>query len=223
MLYLRIRLLVFTAILMVLFTGFVFPDDPVVSIYRDFDDGLFGRSIYRGVIFSVKIDSFKRYEPLSVKDMDGPGNNDGLTAYLVSRERAEDFAAGRGDGVTSNCPTSESPPESCLYSYKKSGISIVFSLEKPPESFFDEIQRTYSGRFSRSESVIKVVTASYENGYIIRIHQAENVYRPHFATLDYEDVLVSAALIGDSFQPLWGIHDGNDITASHLALSSSQL
>ena len=222
MLYSRIRLLIFTAILMVLFTGFVFPDDPVVSIYRDFDDGLFGRSLYRGVIFSVKIDSFKRYETLAVKDMDGPGNNDGLTAYLVSADRAGNFAAGQGDGVTRNCPASEPTPESCLYSYKKNGISIVFSLEKAPSDLIDEIQRTYSGRFSRSESVIKEVTESYDNGFIIRIHQAENVYRPQFAALDYEDILISAALIGDSFQPLWGIHDGNDITASHLALSSSR-
>jgi hypothetical protein len=45
---------------------------------------------------------------------------------------------------------------------------------------------------------------------VIRIHEAENVYRPETARIDYEDVLISASLLGDEFQPLWGIHDGND-------------
>ncbi|MCK5249334.1 MAG: hypothetical protein KAJ98_05175 [Spirochaetaceae bacterium] len=217
MLYLRIRKVVSVTVLLMAFCGpafstgpIVFDDEPAVSIYRDFDDGLFGRSLYRGVVFSVKLGSFDRYRTLPVRDIDG------LTAYLVSSRRGEDLAAGRGPGISMNSrapredlPQPKHDPETWLYIYDRDGITVAFSLEEAPKDLFDEIRRTYTGR----ESVIEEVSESYRNGYIIRIHNAENVYRPEFARIDYEDVLVSAALIGDTFQPLWGIHDGNDITA----------
>ncbi len=193
-----IRRFVFAAVLLVLFGTAAFSDDPTVSIYRDFDDGLFGRSLYRGVVFSVKLESFNRYVSLPVKDVDG------LTAYLVSMDRAEYLAAGLGDGITVQ------DKKNRLFSYEKNGISISFSLEKAPEDLYEEIERTYS---KNAADVIREVTESYRNGYVVRILKAENVYRPQFSSIDYEDILISAALIGNYFQPLWGIHDGNDITA----------
>jgi len=197
-----------------------------VSIYRDFDDGLYGRSIYRGIIFSVKLKSFARYSSLPLE------NGNGLTAYLISCERAFELAAGKNQyirlfklerkkekieteeitGENINLCGGEKgsgvKPEEYLYSYKKDGIEIDFSLEKVPEEIINEIKRTYPD----NPKVQKEVIDSYKSGYVIRIHKAENVYRPQFAFPDYEDVLISAALIGNDFQPLWGIHDGLDIT-----------
>jgi hypothetical protein len=201
------RQIVFAAALTAVFCLPVFPEDPAVSIYRDYDDGLFGRSIYRGVIFSVKLQSFSRYTTLKTGAPDGQEGDEGLTAYLVSQDRAGDFAAGRGRGITIL------NPEERKYLFQDGGIRIVFSLEPAPEDFYDEIRKTYSGRFPEADSVIREVTASYRNGFLLRIHKAENVYRPEIARLDYEDILVSAALVGDSFQPLWGIHDGIDLGA----------
>jgi len=197
MLFSRIKMFSFTVVLLAVLPASVFGEDPKVSIYRDFDDGLFGRSLYRGVVFSVKLDSFQRYETLPVKDMDGAGTGDGLTAYLCSGKRAADLAAGRGDGITVLDGNNRE------YLYEKDGIRVQFSLESAPEDLYEEIRE------------------SYKSGYVIRIHRAENVYRPQYSGIDYEDVLISASLIGDSFQPLWGIHDGADITALfHLCKSS---
>jgi hypothetical protein len=185
-----------------------FDGDPAVSIYRDYDDGLFGRSIYRGVIFSVKLDSFGRYRTLPV------GHLDGLTAYLVSSRRGNDIAAGSSEGLVLigpapryNLPRPTRDPEKWLYRYNRDGIKIVFSLEAAPEDLYNEIQSTYFGK----ESLIEEVSESYRDGYILRIHEAENLYRPQIAKIDYEDILVAAALIADIFQPLWGIHDGNGL------------
>ena len=204
-----------------------FDGETAVSIYRDFDDGLFGRSIYRGVVFSVKLDSFQRYESLPL--LDNPVyRSEGLSAYLVGAERAEQLAAGLGTGVTRYVPlpdvsrrgkfvqpvqivqpTEKGSPEDYLYRYDKGGIQLMFSLERASEALRDEIKRTYP----ENNDVAGQVLQSYEIGYVVRIHEAENVYRPEFLELDYEDILISASLIGDRFQPLWGIHDGNDICA----------
>jgi hypothetical protein len=185
-----------------------FDGDPAVSIYRDYDDGLFGRSIYRGVIFSAKLDSFGRYRTLPVGD---PG---GLTAYLVSSRRGNDIAAGNTKGLNLsglapryNLPRPARDPEKWLYHYAMDGVEITFSLEAAPEDLYNEIRLTYFGK----ESLIKEVSELYRDGYILRIHEAENLYRPEIAQIDYEDILVAAALIGDIFQPLWGIHDGNGL------------
>lgn len=200
--------------LMVLFAGGVlqatgpvdFDGDAAVSIYRDYDDGLYGRSLYRGVIFSAKLESFSRYRTAAVGDFGG------LTAYLVSSLRAEELASGLTYGLSIRSPAGMSEtngslrgPENLIYEYDRNGLRIVFTLESAPLELFDEIERTYPGNLP----VMETVSQSYRDGYIIRIHEAENIYRPQFSELDYEDILISAAFIGDRFQPLWGIHDGN--------------
>ena len=187
-------------------------EDPAVTIYRDFDDGLFGRSVYRGVVFSVKLDAFDRYRSLDVRDLDG------LTAYLVSAGRAGEMAAGTASGTAVAGPASpasarlpDGDPEKWIYVYERGGLRVAFALEKPPEDLFAEIARTYPS----NPSVAEQVSEAYRNGYVVRVLTAENVYRPQFGRIDYEDVLISAALIGDDFQPLWGIHDGNALPASN--------
>ena len=172
-----------------------------VGIYRDFDDGLLGRSPYRGVLFSVRVSAFSRYRTLPVIEMDG------LTAYLVSEERAAGFLSGDSP-LEMELLTQEDPePTNLKFVYDRDGIRIVFSLETAPAALYEEIERTYSNL----PAVARDVSESYESGFIVRIWEAENVYRPYIALLDYEDILISAAFIGDRFQPLWGIHDGNGL------------
>jgi len=172
-------------------------DDEAVTIYRDYDDGLFGRSLYRGVVFSVKLDAFDRYRSLALRDIDG------LTAYLVSPGRAAAFADAPELRVDRNG----------RFVYDRNGLRFVFSLERASPELFAEIERTYPDR----PDVVETVSAAYRSGYVVRVHEAENVYRPESARIDYEDVLVAAALIGDRFQPLWGIHDGNALAAGEPA------
>lgn len=182
-----------------------FDGDEAVSVYRDFDDGLFGRSLYRGVVFSVKLESFGRYRSLPVRDMDG------LTAYLLSGETAERIARGAvadvelPDSTAGDTDDGYSEPDQGMYRFSRDGMEIEFSLERASEDLLEEVDRTYPG----NPGVAATVKESYRRSWIIRIHLAENVYRPGVARIDYEDILLSASLLGDEFQPLWGIHDGN--------------
>lgn len=212
--YLWIRNLLTSGVLAVVISApigasgpLVMDGEPVVSIYRDFDDGLFGRSRYRGIVFSVRMESFARYRTLPLRDLDG------LTAYLLSAGRAADLAAGKGNFTVKFLPADDKPasldksdPLNWLYAFDNAGTRVVFSLERAPDDLYEEIERTYP----LNPEVAQEVSQSYRSGYVIRIHEAENVYRPETAKIDYEDVLISASLLGDKFQPLWGIHDGND-------------
>ncbi len=181
-----------------------FDEDESVSIYRDFDDGLFGRSLYRGVIFSVKLQSFDRYRSLPVKEIDG------LTGYLLSDRTARNLAKNEHSGIHKNhidgvVVEKEEDPGLWIYHFAREGIEIDFSLERAPDDLLSEIDRTYPN----NASVAEQVKESYGKGWVIRIHLAENVYRPGVTGIDYEDVMICASLLGEKFQPLWGLHDGN--------------
>jgi hypothetical protein len=185
--------------------------ESAVSIYRDFDDGLYGRSLYRGVVFSVKLGSFDRYRSLPSAPAEG------LTAYLVSAGRALGISRGEIEGITREgiVPGSAGRMtvpdiEKWIYAYEKDGLEISFALEKAPGDLLAEIRRTYP----ENEETALLVSSSYRDGFVVRVYRAENVYRPEHSELDYEDVLIAASFAGDRFQPLWGIHDGNALTVS---------
>ncbi len=174
--------------------------DETVSIYRDFDNGLYGRSEYRGVVFSVKLKALRRYRSMA------PPEGSELTVLLLSEKSARLLAEKPPRGIKRVRPVPGNP-ENWIYRLKRDGIEIEFSLEAAPKELFAEIQRTYP----QDSATAAAVSESYRNGSVIRVWLAENVYRPEFSFISYEDVLLSAALIADSFQPLWGIHDGNNL------------
>ncbi|MCG8452666.1 MAG: hypothetical protein MI717_05755 [Spirochaetales bacterium] len=185
----------------------VFEGEEAVTIYRDFDDGRFGRSLYREVLFSLKPACFARYSSLNVAE-----GMDGRTAYLVSQDRAQAMTQpGKIPGLVrvgeqgERAPDVFASPHHGAYHYQTQDLDIVFALERASETMYEEILRTYSSQ----PQVAQLVTQSYQNGYVVRVIRAENAYRPHIARLDYEDVLLTAAFVGNRFQPLWGIHDGN--------------
>jgi len=185
--------------------------ESAVSIYRDFDDGLYGRSLYRGVVFSVKLGSFGRYRSLPAEPAEG------LTAYLVSSGRALAISRDEVDGITREglvpgIAGGMTVPEieKWIYAFEKDGLEISFALEKAPDDLFDEIMRTYP----ENEETARLVSSAYREGFVVRVFRAENVYRPEHSEVDYEDVLIAASFAGDRFQPLWGIHDGNGLAIS---------
>jgi len=92
-------------------------------------------------------------------------------------------------------------------SYTPSGLDIAFSLEKPTSQIYDVIDRIYIERPDAAREVKK----HYSDNYLVRIHGAENFIRPDRDMLEFEEALVSATVIGESFQHLWGVHDGNDL------------
>ncbi|MBN2657006.1 MAG: hypothetical protein JXR86_08090 [Spirochaetales bacterium] len=175
------------------------PDpEPVVSIYDEFDDGLFGKSRDRGVIVSVKKAAFARAETLEVAEDGGSGF---LTAVIMSRETAEKLLSGKY-----NLPSKEIGPHR-VFTYRSEGLDISFSVEMPGQSMIRMVSDFYSG----DERWHDLLVEHYRENYVIRIHRAENVFDSWNDEITYNEAMVAATLLGDSDQWLWGIHNGEDI------------
>jgi hypothetical protein len=179
------------------FSFSLFAEDPIVSIYDEFDDGLYGKSIYRGVIVSVKKSAFARSETLPVKN-DGEGY---LTAVIMSKSNAEKLMNGyyrlkseMRDGVE-------------VYSFSKDGLSFHFSIEKASEKLINMVSDYYRNDEFWHDPLVEY----YRENYVIRIHSAENVFESWTEEITYNEAMVAATLIGDSDQWLWGIHNGSEI------------
>lgn len=177
---------------------FIFADDPVVSIYDEFDDGLFGKSIYRGVIVSVKKSALARSETFTI---DNDGESGYLTAVILSSANAEKLNSGYF-----NLPK-RMEMGNVIYGYSKDGLNFEFSIEKAGKEMIDIVGEYYKDNEEWHDLLIEY----YQNNYVIRIHSAENVFDGWSDEITYNEALVAATLIGDSDQWLWGIHNGADI------------
>ena len=177
----------------------LFPDEEMVTIYDDFDNGAFGRSEYRSVFRSVKLSAFIRSdtEPVASPGWDETSH---LTAVVLSSEREEElrrglypFVQSMGDGV---------------YRYNRGGLDFSFSLEKPDTEVLSILEDYYRDSYSQW---LESVTIHYMDNYIIRIYRAENVFDPWNDVIGYNEALLMATVLGDKDQWLWGIHDGLDL------------
>lgn len=172
--------------------------EPVVSIYDEFDDGLFGKSRHRGVIVSVKKAAFARSESLDVEQEGEPGY---ITAVVMGRETGDNLLAGYYD----------LPYETHLghrvYTYSRDGLEIAFSIEKAKETMI----RMVSDFYSKDQVWHDPLVEYYSVNYVIRIHKAENVFESWNDEITYNEAMVAATLLGDRDQWLWGIHNGSDI------------
>lgn len=172
-----------------------------VAIYDDISDSRYGRSVFRSVVREVRLERFGLYRTLPVERdlLDGPGERGFLTPLVLGDSKKRNLEEGvygnvrkEGDG---------------LYRYTREGIDITFSLEKPEAPLIEEIESYYADWPEWREPVLE----HYRNNWVIRIYRAENVFEPWIDRIEYNEALLSAALIADRDQWLWGIHDGADI------------
>ncbi len=162
----------------------------MVSVYDDFDDGRFGRSEYRSILRSVKLDAFSRSETLPVYSP-ALEEESFLTAVVLSRRDYESLVP-RMD-------------QQGKILYRRGGLEFTFSLEKPGPEIFQVLKEYYRGPW---EDWLEPVTEHYKENYVIRIHTAENIFEPWNDTVTYTEAMLMATVIGDRDQWLWGIHDG---------------
>lgn len=178
------------------------PDpDPVVSIYDEFDDGLFGKSRHRGVIVSVKKAAFARSETLDIRE---EGEQGYLTAVVMSRETAEKLLEGAYGLPYKDMDSFR------VFTYRSDGLDISFSVEQPGPSMI----RMVSDFYRDDEKWHDPLVGHYKENYVIRIHRAENVFDSWNDEITYNEAMIAATLLGDRNQWLWGIHDGEDILNS---------
>lgn len=189
-------------ILIILISTKLFSVD-IVNIWEDNSSQDLGVSYERTWIKSYFLSNFQYYETLPTED-----NRGQLTVVTISRDlyfklenllKFEDYYI-QGDVTISK--------KDNIYRLedKNNLIDISFSLEKPSNQILFIINKVYKD----DEKTRKLVTDHYLNTWVIRIHSGENIVSPDIKTLDFNDVLISATIIGEKFQWLWGVHDGAD-------------
>ena len=190
-----------TVLLIILSHGIFSQSDrePVVSIYDEFGDGLFGKSIHRGVVVSVKRAAFARAETLAVRQ---EGEEGFLTAVVMRAETAEKLFT--GDFALPSAMTASGRR---VFTFRRDGLDISFSLEKAGEKMISMVSDFYKNDEKWHDPLVK----HYRQNYVIRIHRAENIFDSWSEDISYNEAMVAATLLGDDDQWLWGIHDGADI------------
>lgn len=167
-----------------------FSSEELVTIYDDYDNGRFGRSEYRSIMRTVRLEAFSRSETLPVYSP-ALEENSYLTAVVLSSKRYEKLRPlMSGNGILH---------------FKKEGIQFSYSLEKPGEKLLSVLDEYYRGSREKWRDPVR---NHYLQNYVIRIHSAENIFEPWNDTVSYPEAMLMATLIGDKDQWLWGIHDG---------------
>ncbi len=199
-------------IILLLFTFFLIDPLPLLSveedrvvIYSDASPKDFGKSWKRHGVRTVSFHEFASTRTLSVADPDGV-----LTAVLVDarvEQALRKFLEGFQERwMDPSWIWSERRGNRTVYTYFNPTLRLQFSfsLEKPNEKILALIERTYT----KDPLNRKDVREMYQKNYVVRIHAAENIFEPWLDTITFDEVLLAATLVGNTFQPLWGIHDG---------------
>lgn len=176
-----------------------------VLIYAEASPKDFGKSWKRAGVRTISFQDFAASRTLSVADPDGI-----LTAVLVDA-RVEQALRRFLEGFQERWMDpawlwSEQRANRTVYTYFNPALrlQVSFSLEKPNERILTLIDRTYTKDPANRKEVREV----YQKNYVVRIHAAEDVIEPWLETITFEEALLAATLVGNTFQPLWGIHDG---------------
>jgi hypothetical protein len=98
------------------------------------------------------------------------------------------------------------------------GLAFSFSAEKPSAAMLSFIENFYR-RDPRNK---QEVAEHYRKNYVIRVHSAENIIDPWLNSIDFEEALGIATLVGDASQELWGIRDGKGLLRELPALIAAK-
>lgn len=196
--------------LIILSISNIFSDD-IVNIWADNSSINLGVSKDRVWLKSYFLSNFEYYSSIETETKAGV-----LTAVTASRElyflldelfRFNNEASKGNITITKN--------NGVFHFIDKSiQLDFSFSLEKPNEKIMNIIDDVYKD----DELNKKAVRDHYLESWVIRIYSGENVIEPDVNTLDFDDILITATIIGEKFQWLWGLHDGVDYVTKAVKL-----
>lgn len=178
-------------------------EEPFVEIYKTHDNGLYGRSINRDIVLSLKKSVFKRHKTI---DVDKEYNF--LTAVVLDKATVNKLEEMFLNSSTVQLGFVKISKLNNVYTIEDDNLflSLSFSVEEPGEEILYVINKYYP----ESSIYREIVTNHYKDNYVIRIHSAENLINPEAEEITYDEALIMATIIGDESQWLWGIHDGNN-------------
>lgn len=190
-------------IILMLVSSVVLSADSIVNIWADNSALNLGVSKERVWLKSYFLSNFEYYTTLGTETTKGVP-----TAVTASRKLffLLDDLLQYSDSYTKDSVVISK--KNGIFTFLDSSIDleISFSLEKPDKEILNIISDVYKD----DKKTEKIVTDHYLESWVIRIYSAENVISPDIDTLDYNDILISATIIGEKSQWLWGIHDGVD-------------
>lgn len=198
-----------TIILFLFILGNNIYSDDIVNIWADNSSLDLGVSRDRIWLKSYFISNFEYYNTLETETSNGV-----LTLVTASRDlyflleellKYNDYFT-KGDVII------QRKENIYIFENKLISLKFSFSLEKPGLEVFDIIDTIYE----KDLKTKKEVTDHYLESWVIRIYSAENVVSPDINTLDFDDILITATIIGEGFQWLWGVHDGVDFVSKSL-------
>lgn len=182
----------------------VFPVEDV-EIYTDFRSGKFGQARERAGVKKFPLGGFSASRTLATPE---PGGI--LTAVVLDATVVDALSVFLRDyyerriGPAWMWQEKAAGGEIFHYYDDSLGLSFSFSVEKPGPQIISLIENFYR----RDPVNRRAVAEHYRKNYVIRIHSAENIIDPWINTIDFQEALVIATLIGDTAQELWGIRDG---------------
>jgi hypothetical protein len=195
-----------------------YSDGLAVSIYTSASAENFGRAADRSRKTTILLSEFKNAESL-------PAGREGMQTAVMVESRVktalESIMKGNDSVVVENsviAVVNDSNRDIYRFSWEEYGFDIEFSLEGPSPELLDLIERTYSD----DAYIAGEVRRSYTDNYAVRVYKAENIIRPKENVLDFRDALISATVIGSTFQPLLGMHNGLGVL-DEIGLHSARL
>ena len=177
-----------------------------VTIYDDFHEQYFGRSLARSGISGINLYQFKNYPTIAVSENDGI-----LTAIIVSsyvKSTLEDLFSDTEQlsYETTTLSIKKRLPSGNIYRYRdiEYGIDFTFKLEGPSSGLMELIDTVYAA----NSYWHNIVSDLYKKNYAVRIFASEDIPGYTSGKIVFAEALFMAELIGDKHQPLWGMRDG---------------
>ncbi len=190
-------------ILILLSISLLLSAQEAVRLYSGFTESTWGRSVTRDETFLVDFSEFS--EAMSLSSPDGGY----LTAVLVEGELADLIhttlkpGVELRDGDTTFVQVDFDGIQVYRLRQNKWGLDIMFTLEKSSGEILDDISDFYSqDPYNRA-----LVLQEYRENRLIRIYRGDDVIDGD-GEFSFREAMVGATIIGKTFQPFYGIHDG---------------
>ncbi len=196
---------------------FAAPD--YVSVYKSASEAMLGRASSRASVISVPLNDFDRAETLPVKGDEGISTcvmidasvKDAVEVLLEKR----DFILVEGSVISR-----ESYGNDYMYTFTwdQYGFSVKFGFEHN----LDIIEPVINDAYPDNSYLAGAVLRDFSDNYSLKIYEAEDVLAPRDGKPDFIEAMLSATVIGSTFQPMLGVRDGLGVLNQlGLAVSSS--
>ncbi|MBI9102926.1 MAG: hypothetical protein JEY99_10955 [Spirochaetales bacterium] len=200
-----------TALICLIFltSAFSFSSEGAVFLYSGLSPEKWGRSETRDETMSI--DFFRFQEAMSL-----PGPEEGyLTAVLMDGNLADviygklDAGQSVSDGQTTLSSVDYNGKQAYRLKQRDWGLDVIFTLEKTPAIIMEEIKKFYDKDSYNKNLVLQ----EYQDNQVIRVFRGNDIIDGD-GTFSYGEAMVCATLIGKTFQPFYGIHDGMGFLAN---------